>query len=452
MNAQRNKVRRSNSTRKVSPARLAAFEILNRVQEGAYSSILLANENVDLKTEDRALCYELVLGVLRRQIFLDALIEHYASRKTEKLDLPVLISLRLALYQLRFLTRIPESAAVNESVNLIHHARLRSATAFVNATLRRAIREKEYEPSTIAKNDIERVSIQTSHPIWLIEKWVNDFGLDETEKFANANNEAAPTVFRLTNRSEKNLIESLRDSKIKLVESQITPNAWHVEKMSLLLQKLSQDGKLYFQDEASQLVAHILNARSDDSILDLCAAPGSKTTYIATLQPKLKRLVACDIHEHRLSVVKEIANKTGVERLETIKLDATQELPFENKEFDRVLVDAPCSGTGTLRRNPEIRYRITEGDISKLAEKQKQILLNAARVVKIGGRLVYSTCSVEREENEQVVEDFLKMEKSFEIVTPTVDSPLFFEKGTLRTFPQKHGTDGFFIAVFERKE
>lgn len=451
MNAQENKARISKSNRKVSPARLSAFEILKRVEDGSYSTVLLANENNNLKTEDRALCHELVLGVLRRQIFLDALIEHYASRKTEKIDLAVLIALRIALYQIRFLSRIPESAAVNESVNLIYYARLRSAAGFVNATLRRAIREKDYDPSIIAKNDIERVAIQTSHPVWLIEKWLNDFGLEETEKLANANNEAAPTVFRFTNKSEENLIESLLNSKVNLVESKIAPNAWHVEKMGSLLQKLSNEGKIYFQDEASQLVAHIFDAQSDDSVLDLCAAPGSKTTHIAMLQPKLKRLVACDIHKHRLNIVKEIANKTGVERLETIKLDATQELPFEEKSFDRVLVDAPCTGTGTLRRNPEIRYRITEGNISTLAEKQKQILYNAARVVKVGGRLVYSTCSVEKEENEEVVEDFLKKEKSFEIVTPKFDSRTVFENETLRTFPQKHGTDGFFIAMFERK-
>lgn len=450
MNAQRgNNARKLQSSHTVSPARLTAFEILQRVEDGAYSSILLAN--VDLKQDDRALCHELVLGVLRRRIRLDALIEHYASRKAEKLDSPVLQALRLGLYQLRFLTRIPESAAVNESVNLVHRARLRSATGFVNAALRRAIREKDFDPSSLAKNEFERIAVRTSHPVWLVEKWTNDFGIEETEKLASANNEAAPIAFRLTNKSEENLIDVIRNSNINLTASEIAPNAWRVDKTNVLLQKLSNEGKIYFQDEASQLVAHVLDAQPNEKILDLCAAPGSKTTHIAALQLQLKRIVACDIHEHRLSIVEEIAKKTGVEKLELRQLDATESLPFEDEEFDRVLVDAPCSGTGTLRRNPEIRYRITTRDFSKLAEKQERILVNAARTVRKKGRLVYSTCSIEKEENEKVVENFLRNQQLFELITPKVDGKLLNENKTMRTFPQVQGTDGFFIAVFERK-
>lgn len=445
-----NKARKSNSQRKVSSARAAAFEILQRVEEGAYSSVLLANENLNLKTEDRALCHELVLGVLRRKITLDALIEHLTSRKAEKLDGAVRQALRMGLYQLRFLTRIPESAAVNESVNLIHRARLRSATGFVNAVLRRAITEKDFEPSVNAKTKVERISIQTSHPVWLIEKWIEDFGVAETENFANANNEQANVSFRLTNKAEVNLIDFIRE-KTNVRASKITPNAWRVEKTNDVIQRLAREGKIYFQDEASQLVAHVLEAQPLDSVLDLCAAPGSKMTHIATLQQRLKRLVACDVHEHRLQTIKEIADKTGVENPELINLDATKELPFADGEFDRVLVDAPCSGTGTLRRNPEIRYRITKDDFSILAEKQKRILANASRVVGNGGKLIYSTCSVEKEENEFVVEDFLKNHKSFEIIAAKVGKDLLNKNGTARTFPQKHGTDGFFIAIFERK-
>jgi 16S rRNA (cytosine967-C5)-methyltransferase len=437
-------LQKKKARRKVSLARLDAFEILQRVDEGAYSSVLLAN--LDLKSEDRALCHELVLGVLRRRIFLDALIEHYASRNVSKIDSAVLQSLRLGFYQLRFLTRIPESAAVNESVNLVYRARVSSAAGFVNAVLRRAVREKDLDPTANVKNDFERIALQTSHPVWLIEKWIGDFGIEETGKLANANNEATPIAFRLTNKGDESLFQNINP-----IASEIAPNAWRVEKTNSFLQQLSSDGKIYFQDEASQLVAYILDAQENDSVLDVCAAPGSKTTHISTLQPKLKRLVACDVHEHRLNVIKELAAKTGVEKLGTIKLDATEDLPFADEEFDRVLVDAPCSGTGTLRRNPEIRYRITADDIAKLAEKQKRILAKAARVVKVGGRLVYSTCSVEKEENEFVVKDFLMKNNAFKIVPAGFDARLLCENGTIRTFPHKHGTDGFFIAVFERK-
>jgi len=437
----------------VSPARLAAFEILRRVAEGAYASVLLASRAERLEPADRALCHELVMGVLRWQLWLDRLIEHYANRKVASLDETVRIALRLGLYQLRFLSRVPASAAVNESVNLIHYARLRSAAGFVNAVLRRAVREPEIDPTTNILEPLERLSVATSHPAWLLERWTNAFGAEETEAFARANNEPAPIAFRVVKKraDETEVCDRLRAAGGELVPSKVASGAWRTSRGGSLLAELVAAGKIYLQDEASQLVALLLDAQPGERVLDLCAAPGSKTTQIADLAGDSAGIVAADLHEHRLRTVISTSKLQGLSSIHCVALDGSQTLPFPEGAFDRVLVDAPCSGTGTLRRNPEIRWRISPADIEDLAERQKQLLQNAARVVKRGRRLVYSTCSVERDENEDVVQTFLEKNESFRRVALTLDKTLQTSLGAVRTWPQREGTDGFFVCVFERK-
>jgi 16S rRNA (cytosine967-C5)-methyltransferase len=439
----------------VSPARRAAFNILRRVEEeGAYASVLLAASETEMRAEDRALCYELVLGVLRWQLWLDALIEHYAGRSAASLDAPVRRALRLGLYQLRFLTRIPASAIVNESVNLAYLARLRSAASFINAVLRRATREPDYDPAADVPDSIERLAIETSHPDWLIERWTNAFGLEETEAFARANNEAPPAAFRVITRqaNEKDVSDELRSAGGILSRSKIVPEAWRIEGAGAVLQRLAREGKIYLQDEASQLVAHVLDAQSGERVLDVCAAPGSKTTQIAAQTPSRALIVAGDVHEHRARTVVKAAVRQGVEEyLSVVVHDAEKALPFADGSFHRVLVDAPCSGTGTLRRNPEIRWRITVRDILDLSVRQQRILANAAQMVRPGGRLVYSTCSVEPEENEEVTARFLSQHDNFKQIRANAPPELQNASGAVRTWPHKSGTDGFYIAAFERR-
>lgn len=437
----------------VSPARLAAFEILRRVAEGAYASVLLAAKEDELKLQDRALCHELVMGVLRRQLWLDRLIEHYANRSVTSLDEPVRILLRLGLYQLRFLSRIPASAAVNESVNLVKFVRLRSAGTLVNAVLRRATREPEVDPTSNIHDPLERLSVATSHPQWLIERWTKALGAEEAEAFARANNEPAPVSFRVVRNRvrEADVLERLRESGAKLVRSRVAPGAWRISGAGRELVELAAAGQIYLQDEASQLVAALLDARSGQRVLDLCAAPGSKTTQIADFSLDSVLIVAADLHEHRLRTVICSARLQGMNSIHCVVLDGLGPLPLSESSFDRVLVDAPCSGTGTLRHNPEIRWRISPADIKDLAERQKQLLFNAANVVKPGGRLVYSTCSVEPEENEDVVQTFLENNESFEPAELAVDSRLRTSSGSARTWPHREGSDGFFICAFARK-
>lgn len=453
---------------KVSPARRAAFEILRRVEdEGAYSSVLLAAIGDGLSAKDRSLCHELVLGVLRNRLWLDRAIEHFGSRKIEKLDLPVTLAFRLGLYQLCFLTRIPPSAAVNESVNLVRASRLKSAAAFVNAVLRRATRASDYDPSADVDDDLEKLAIETSHPHWLVERWSSQFGFDEAAALARTNNQPAPPAFRFTARALRSgapraLIEELEAAGVHLIESKIAPGAWRFSRLSRAhentgrdaggpharMRALQSDGLIYFQDEASQLVAHLVGAREFDRVLDVCAAPGSKSTLIAALAPDAL-VVSGDLYEPRAQLVRAFAHNQHASNISVIQHDATRELPFPSQSFDRVLVDAPCSGTGTLRHNPEIRWRLRESDIAELAAKQKQILQNAAAVVKAGGRLVYSTCSVERGENEAIVAEFLK-DKAFERAKLEAPGNLLTAQGAVRTWPQRDDVEGFFVTAFRR--
>jgi 16S rRNA (cytosine967-C5)-methyltransferase len=412
---------------------------------------LLAAEETTLEPADRALCHELVLGVLRWQLNLDKRIEYYSDRKTDSLDRSVLIALRLGLYQLRFLTRVPASAAVNESVKLVQASRLSSARAFVNAVLRRATREPDYDPAITASDIISKVSIETSHPVWLIQRWTNSLGIEQAQSLARANNETPPLTVRFvrTNANEAELVAKLRGSGVVLERSEIAEGAWRVTGSTAALRALAHEGAVYFQDEASQLVAELVGAKANELVLDLCAAPGGKTTLIADKTPEAS-VIACDVSERRLATVATTVGRQRLKNVSLILLDGGQSLPFEPASFHRVLVDAPCSGTGTLRHNPEIRWRLTEQDIQLLAARQNRLLRNASQVLKPGGRLIYSTCSVEKEENEEVVAEFVRKNDAIRPIPLKSDNRLATPSGTLRTWPQRDGSDGFFVAAFEK--
>ena len=417
----------------------------------------------DLRGEDRSLCHELVLGVLRRQLWLDRVLEHFGNRRLDKIDLPVRVALRLGLYQLRFLSRIPPSAAVNESVNLVRAAGLRSAASFTNAVLRRATREPDYDPTSNVSDPIERLAIETSHPPWLLERWSKRLGLEEASALARANNEPAPVAFRLTSKTipyndeGKPILDQLAAAGMATQPSRIAPDSWRVSgPQPGLLRKLAGAGLIYLQDEASQLVAHLLDAQPGDRVLDVCAAPGSKTTLISALEPQAD-IVGVDLYGHRLRTLRELAAMQGSNSIRAVVADATGVLPFAEASFDRVLVDAPCSGTGTLRRNPEIRWRLNVSDLEELATKQILILGQAAKLVRPGGRLLYSTCSLETEENEAVVEAFLKAQAEFDqLALPNLKisgqpPDLASAAGAIRTWPQHHDVDGFFMIAFQRR-
>src|SRR5215207_8303828 len=444
--------------RGVSPARRAAFEVLRRVEEeGAFAAPLLANLPDALSPEDRGLAYELTLGVLRRQLWLDRVAEYFSGRRAGKLDAPVRLALRMGLFQLRFLARVPAHAAVNESVQMAHASGFRSAAPFINAVLRRATREPDFDPAAEVEDPLERIAVETSHPPRLIRRWAAAFGVEEAAGFAKANNDAAPAAFRVnTSKADPEpLVEKLRAEGLSIRPSRVAPGGWRVEGgtgAGALLRELAAEGLVYMQDEASQLVAHVLGAAPGERVLDACAAPGSKTTHVAALAGNRALLVAGDLHEHRLRVVAETCARLGVVGVTLVALNAEAALPFAAETFDRVLVDAPCTGTGTLRHNPEIRWRLSLESFGELPAVQGRILAEAARCLRRGGRLVYSTCSVEREENEEVVAAFLESHTDFrQVEAAPAPAHLLIPTGAARTWPQRDDVDGFFVAALEKQ-
>ncbi len=419
---------------------MAAFEILQRMEnDRSFSSSLLPIFEERLGATDRGLCHELVLGVLRRQLYLDKLIGNFAGAK--KLDSSVRLALRLGIYQLLFLDKIPAYSAINESVNLVQKARKTSAKGFVNAILRRI---SESVPELDFANDIERISVETSHPAWLIEKWISDFGPADAEQIARANNQIPRIAFRFTGKGDPPA--ELQD----LEPSEFVEGCYFARSIDEQLLELSNNGAIYFQDEASQLVGRLAaSSRAGDRFLDVCASPGGKTTLVASAGASDRLLVAGDYQASRVRLLRETCTRQGAALVKIVQHDAERGLPFADASFDSVLVDAPCSGTGTIRHNPEIRYYLEPEDFGVLALKQRKILLNASKLVRPGGRLIYSTCSLQIEENEEVCEYFLAHTELFVQVHPEVDQRFETGKGWARTFPHRDNMDGFFIAEFQ---
>lgn len=435
----------------ISPARLAAYDILLKVESGnGSSSELLAESAEVLGDRDRTLCHELTLGTIRRQMFLDAAVAQ--KTKKQKMDIEVLIALRLGLYQLLFLDRVPDYSAINDSVELVRRAKKTSAKGFVNAILRRFTREK---PDLEFGDEIERISIETSHPRWLLEKWIGLFGREMATSIAWANGILPPTAFRPTLLSQKrgfNIDDLIGTDSFR--SSDVVENCFLAERMPPELRRLEEEHLIYFQDEASQMVGALVNSYEGQRILDVCASPGSKTGQIGVtgLGGERRQLfVAGDISDRRTDLLKRNILAQGQTEANLLQYDAEAELPFADAMFDVILVDAPCSGTGTIRHNPEIRYRISPDDFEMHAHRQKRILSNAARSLSPNGVLIYSTCSLESEEDEDVVFAFLAEHADFRAIQPQLPDGFITERGFARTFPSRDDMDGFFVAVMTRQ-
>ena len=456
----------------ISPARTIAFDILKRVQtQGAFADDALREKlTVEIRREDAGLATDLTLGVLRWQRLLDFLIDRKLSSTKKSLDDEVRIALRMGVYQLWFHARVPARAAIYESVELVKRAKKRSAATLVNAVLRKLAAEATDLHADRATIDSflpdnvplpERLGILYSHPTWLVDRWINRFCEAQTRDLLESNNQVPTTSCHIYQADHlEEAVASLEQSGTRLRPGRLLRNARMLEGGNPSASEALQRSWIVIQDEASQAVAHLLNVVPGNTVLDLCAAPGGKTLLLAQPAGPDGRVIATDLHEPRVHAMNDRFNRAELRNVECISLDATQELPFQNK-FDRILVDAPCSGTGTLSRHPEIRWRICAEDLADFHGRQVRLLVNALCCLAPGGRLVYSTCSLEPEENEAVVNEVLSGKGGpFQVVTPRdalqdhISSPELLDSvissdGFFRTFPPLHGTDGFFAAVIE---
>jgi 16S rRNA (cytosine967-C5)-methyltransferase len=454
----------------VSKARQIAFDILSRVEsQGSFASNLLHAElTAKIKSEDAGLATELTMGVLRQQRLLDFLIGTYARKRSGALDVEVAIALRLGVYQLRFLDRIPARAAVNESVELVKKARKRSATTFVNAVLRRAAENSRTPVASLIPGDLpqaEHLEILYSHPAWLIERWLKEFGEWRAIVLLESNNRAPETAgaFALRENREADL-KTLEREGIRIAPGRWLREAFQAAGGNISNSAVFRKGCISVQDEASQIVPRLLNVDSGDSVLDLCAAPGGKTMTLARAAGPGGLVVATDVHAHRLREMRAQFERVHLNGVRLAKVDATLPLPFRQK-FRRILVDAPCSGTGTLARNPEIRWRLKPDDLAEFHNRQVAMLVSALTQLEDGGRLVYSTCSLEFEENEGVIGEVLSKWKDFRRV-PRAEmeaaiaphlaaganaASLFDQTGAFHTFPPEQETDGFFAVAIEKR-
>lgn len=433
----------------IAPARLAAFEVLRVVGSGRSDlGSALARARTKLNDErDRALASEIATGTLRWQGAFDHTIAAFASRPLRQLDAEVIDILRLTIFQLVHLDRIPASAAVKDAVDLAGKAGKRSASGLVNAVLRRVSRERERLPLPAPPRDpadregaLAYLSTTLSHPAWLVERWLDRYGFKNAEAWTRFNNAPAPLTLRVNRLkvTPAELIAALASHGVDVEPARHALDGLVVRSGNPLATPLDAQGLFVVQDEASQLVGAFAEARPGERVLDACASPGGKTTAMASAMGDRGMIVAADVRGRRLDLLVRAVRRSGAGSVRVVQADVTASLPF-GPIFDRILLDAPCSGLGTLRRDPDIKWRRCVDDLPAFARIQEAMLERTAEVLAPAGTLVYSTCSSEPEENEGVVDAFLGRHQEFRMA-----------KEPLRTLPHRDGLEAFFAAMLVR--
>lgn len=436
-------------TTEISPARLAALRILKQAREsGLPLSEILHGRTADLigrlAPRDRALTMEIVYGTLRWQGQLDWLLEKVADRSVDRIQSTVLLILRMSLYQIRFLDRVPEPAAVNEAALLARESHLEGLVGFINGVLRGAIRRStELNEALASAPDW----IRQSHPEWLWVRWQKRFGAEAARALAARNNEPPPSTLCCNFRKAdaRTLVERLRRDDVAVENSRWVDGSFRVVSGDVTSSSAFKNGLAWLQDEGSQLAASLGTLRGVSKIVDLCSAPGGKSFFWA--RDRAVEVSAFDINVERALAMERRRILYGLDNVAIVAADARQRPPIGFKP-DLVFVDAPCSGLGTIRRNPDIRWKIEAADLARFQERQLAILQSAAGVQ--APHLIYVTCSTEPEENEQVVESFLASQKHYRRLFPAQAAlkRLVDTQGYFRTFPAEDDIDGFFGAVF----
>jgi 16S rRNA (cytosine967-C5)-methyltransferase len=448
--------------RKRKNPRRIALDVLVEL-EGKYLPLQLVMERKferqqGLKQVDYAFITEVVYGTLRWRGRIDWIIGLVSRVKPERLERFILNLLRLGLYQILFMDKVPVSAAVNESVEMVKASGREEAAGFVNAVLRR-ISDQRLDMEVPDAKDPSSIAVSHSHPLWLVEKWAQELGIDETIELCKANNRIPPLSLRTNTMrtSRAKLLAEIRKEVPQAIPSPFSPEGVLIDP-PVPLSRIPhfREGWFQVQDESSQLVGHIIDPKPGERLLDACAAPGGKTTHLAQLMGNRGRIYAADISTDRLSLLKENCHRLGVTIVTALRNDLTKPVVFGIKGgVDRILVDPPCSGLGTLWRNPDIKWKRKGEETSTFRGIQRAILHHVAPCMKKGGSLVYGTCTLTREENEEVVAEFIAEHRGFEVedlnrILPQGLKPLVGGDGFFRSLTHRHGMDGFFAARLKR--
>ncbi|MDD4494923.1 MAG: 16S rRNA (cytosine(967)-C(5))-methyltransferase RsmB [Eubacteriales bacterium] len=426
----------------------------------AYSNISLDRHlhNVKLSGLDIAFVTELVQGVLKRKLTMDFVISLFSKVKPEKISLWIYNILRLGVYQLLFMSRVPSSAAVNESVKLAKRFGHQASAGFVNAVLRNIDKNKDDIKYPGKPDSVKHLSVKYSYPEWMIKMWLERYGSEFTEAMLAAGNEKPDYTIRVNTiyTSTKKLSEILAEKGFETQAGKYVGDTLTVKNPSGLIDSEEyQNGLFMVQDESSMLSVAVLNPKPGQLMLDVCSAPGGKAAFAAALMNNSGRVVAMDLYENKLEVIQATANRLGIEIIETGEHDAQIAKPEFIGKADRVLADVPCTGFGIIRKKPDIKWTRRPEDVTGLSGIQRSILQASSAYLKPDGVLVYSTCTFNPEENENIVDDFLSRNPSFEPVDFNQMLPEGLQchrKGMLQLYPNVHGTDGFFIAKLRRTD
>ncbi|GIO38716.1 ribosomal RNA small subunit methyltransferase B [Paenibacillus antibioticophila] len=450
-----------------STSRSVALQVLTAVeQEGAYSNLLLngALQKSGLSGPDAGLATELVYGTIQRLNTIDFLLEPFVTKGMGKLAPWVRNLLRMSFYQLYYLDRIPPHAVVNEAVNLAKKRGHQGISGMVNGVLRNVLRRKEELKLPEGLSPVQRIALEHSHPEWLVARLLEQYGEQTAEAICRANNEP-PSISIRVNRAKTNredMLRLLKEQGLSAAPSKLSQDGIVVEGGggNMALTPWYREGLISVQDESSMLVAEALAPEPGMSVLDCCAAPGGKTCHIAEIMQDSGLVLANDIHPHKAKLVEDQANRLGLTNIDISTGDASKlGERLEQNSFDRILLDAPCSGLGVIRRKPDLKWAKTAGDIAEIAGIQRTLLDTAGDLLKPGGLLVYSTCTIEPRENEEMVSSFLSRHPEFELAT---DKPSAWEteplaaasaRGSigLQILPQDAHSDGFYIARLRKK-
>ncbi|NBI29610.1 16S rRNA (cytosine(967)-C(5))-methyltransferase RsmB [Chengkuizengella marina] len=454
------------SKKKIPTARELAMEILTKVDEKkAYSNILL-NESLNkfkLERQEVALTTEIVYGTIQRMNTIDYFLDQFLNKKVRKLQPWVRNLLRLSFYQLYYLDRIPDHAVVNEAVNISKRKGHRGISGMVNAVLRNIIRKKDQIALPSTSNIVQHISLKHSHPEWMVRRWVHQFGEEIAEQICKANNETPHVSVRVNTlkQDRDSIVKEMQQEALKVSPSSISADGIVVESGGNMAHSAwFKEGKISIQDESSMLVAAVIDPKKNETILDCCAAPGGKTTHIAEKMENTGVIWANDIHQHKKKLIDEQVERLHLKNIKTSVEDAALLIKkFEKQSFDRILLDAPCSGLGVIRRKPDLKWVKSESDIEEITQIQLGILCKIADLVKPGGVLVYSTCTIEASENEHIIKAFLSQNPQFstdssidKFLPKEVYHQIKLEEGMLQVLPNYYHSDGFFIARLHKNE